>query len=489
MTVNAPPGPVLLAHSFYLRLDPKQASKMKPYPPLATLLGAAVLRRAGEDVRLFDAMLADGITGFVEALDRHRPAIVAIVEDNFNFLTKMCTVRMRRSCLEMIGLAAGRGCRVAVCGSDATDHPLLYLRGGAAAVILGEPEDTLPELVHAWRAGSGSEPTGVRGLVLPGDDLAAGGVRHTGVRPSLRDLDALPLPAWDLVDVEAYRAAWREAHGYFSWNVVASRGCPYGCNWCAKPLFGRRYAQRSPGAVAEELRRLAAEVGPELVWFADDIFGLSGRWIEEFADEVQRRGAVMPFTMQSRANLMTPGVVDALTRAGAQEVWMGVESGAQEILDAMDKGTRVEEVRFATRVLKAAGIRACWFIQLGYPGEGWPEIVATRDLIREERPDEIGVSVAYPLPGTEFHRRVRDQIGRKTNWVDSDDLAMLFQGTYRTPFYRRVRTLLHREVEARLSDRPTARARLEAAWRRLESEENRHRSPDPIELGPGRTPA
>jgi len=489
MTAGAPLGPVLLAHSYYMRLDPKQVRKMKPYPPLATLLGAAVLRRTGEDVRLFDAMLADGVASFARAMDRHRPAVVAIVEDNFNFLTKMCTVRMRQACLEMIGMAAARDCRVAVCGSDAADHPVLYLRGGADAVLLGEPEATLVELVRVWREGSGRTPAEVRGLVLPGDDLASGEVRHTGVRPASRNLDALPLPAWDLVDVEAYRSAWRDAHGYLSWNVVASRGCPYGCNWCAKPLFGRRYEQRSPGQVAAELRRLKDEVRPDSVWFADDIFGLTGRWIEEFADEVRRRQALIPFTMQSRASLMTPAVVDALARAGAREVWMGVESGAQEILDAMDKGTRVEEIQSATRLLKDAGIRACWFIQLGYPGEGWPEILATRNLIREERPDEIGVSVAYPLPGTEFHRRVRDQIGRKKNWVDSDDLAMLFQGTYGTLFYRRVRTLLHREVEVRRTDRSTARARLESAWRRLESEERRHRSPDPFELEPGWTPA
>ena len=92
-------------------------------------------------------------------------------------------------------------------------------------------------------------------------------------------------------------------------------------------------------------------------------------------------------------------------------------------------------------------MRACWFIQLGYPGEGWEEILATRDLVRAGRPDEIGVSVAYPLPGTKFHRVVADQMRGRRNWVDSDDLAMLFQGTYTTGFYRRVRDLLHREVD------------------------------------------
>jgi anaerobic magnesium-protoporphyrin IX monomethyl ester cyclase len=471
----ADPRPVLLAHSYYLRHDPKQVRKMKPYPPLATLLAAAVLREEGEDVRLFDAMLESGVGAFREALDRHAPAVLCLVEDNFNFLTKMCTGRMRAASLDMIRAAAGRGSGVVVCGSDAADHPELYLAAGASAVIVGEPERTLPEVVRAWRADPGADLSGVAGLVLPPAVPGEGAPRRTVPRPAITLLDELPLPAWDLVDVERYRGAWIEAHGYLSWNVVTSRGCPYGCNWCAKPLFGRRYNQRGPAAVAAELRHLKDTVAPDRIWFADDIFGLTARWIEAFAREVEARDAAIPFMMQSRANLMTPPVVDALARAGAAEVWMGVESGSQEILDAMHKGTTLDEIRTGTRALKARGVRAGWFIQLGYPGEAWREILETRDLVRRERPDEIGVSVAYPLPGTEFHRMVRDQLGRKKNWVDSDDLAMLFQGTYTTAFYRRVRDLLHREVEG-----PDGAPALAAAWARLEAEEERHRSPDPV---------
>ena len=480
MIAPASSPPVLLAHSYYLRHDPKQVRKMRPYPPLATLLGAAALRAAGVAVRLFDAMLADGVEDFRASLEAHRPDVVAIVEDNFNFLTKMCTVRMREACLEMIGDATARGCRVVVCGSDAADHPERYLRAGASAVILGEPERTLVELVAAWREDPTAPLDGVAGLVVPGSDPARGGVRHTGARPANRELDALPLPAWDLVNVEAYRAAWVGAHGHLSWNVVTSRGCPYGCNWCAKPLFGRRYNQRSAADVARELELLKAAVVPDRVWFADDIFGLTARWIEEFSREVAARDARIPFMMQSRVNLMTPPVVDALVRAGAYEVWMGVESGSQRILDAMDKGTDLAEIRDGTRALEARGVRACWFLQLGYPGEGWVEILQTRDLVRDERPDEIGVSVAYPLPGTEFHRMVRDQMRGRKNWVDSDDLAMLFQGTYTTDFYRRVRDLLHREVD----EGPGAVAELDRAWAELGAEEEAHRSPDPVALVP-----
>jgi anaerobic magnesium-protoporphyrin IX monomethyl ester cyclase len=435
---------ILLAHPYFLRDDAKQLARMKPYPPLATLLAAAVLREQGHDVTLFDAMLADGVDDFRAALAAARPAVVAIVEDSFNYITKMCTTRLRDATIEMIGAARAHGCRVVVSGSDATDHPRRYLDGGADAVLLGEPEGALAELAALRRDDVAAPLDAIAGLALR--DPVSGGMAITAPRSGVRDLDALPMPAWDLVDADAYRRAWRRAHGRHSWNMVTSRGCPYGCNWCAKPVFGRRYAQRSPASVAEELRRLKEDVGPDHIWFADDIFGLSARWIAEFASEVRARDARIPFMIQCRADLITPSVARDLALAGCEEVWMGVESGSQRILDAMDKGTTVDEVREATRALRSSGVRACWFLQLGYPSEQWEDVIATRDLVREEHPDDVGVSVAYPLPGTKFHAAVQAQLGARTNWEETGELAMLFQGTYTTGFYRRLRDALHDEV-------------------------------------------
>jgi anaerobic magnesium-protoporphyrin IX monomethyl ester cyclase len=472
---------VLLTHSYYLHYDPKQVAKMKPYAPLGTLLSAAVLREHGHDVDFFDAMLARGVESFADRLADVRPVVVGILEDNFNFLTKMCTLRMREAARVMVRLARERGCRVMVNGSDAKDHPEAYLRAGADAVITGPVEPAVAELTALWMADPAATPDGVAGLALPPAGYAAGSelrgedLRHTTLRPALQELDALPLPAWDLVDVERYRQAWCTAHGRFSWNMVASRGCPYGCNWCAKPLFGRRYAQRSPGAVARELRLLRERVAPDHVWFADDIFGMTARWIREFADEVTRLNARTPFMMQSRANLMTDATVSALRDAGAEEVWLGVESGSQRVLDAMDKGTTVEQVRAATRTLKRHGIRAAWFIQLGYLGEEWEDLLLTRDMIRAERPDDIGVSVSYPLPGTAFHDAVQQHLGAKRNWAHTGDLDMLFHGTYTADFYRTLRDLLHDESDARAAAADTAT--FDDAWAELARREESFRNP------------
>lgn len=465
--------PILVAHSYYMGYDPKQTEKMRPYAPLATLIVAALLRERGHDVRFFDAMLAPGVEAFQTRLADVQPAAVVLVEDNFNFLTKMCTLRMRDAALQMIRAAGEAGARVLVNGADASDHADLYIAAGADAVILGEPEMALLDIVAVWERNRDAPLDDVPGLIVGNGQRAS--LHRTAARSHLEHLDALPFPAWDLVDVERYRRAWTGAHGRLSWNMVTSRGCPYRCNWCAKPLFGTRYAQRSPPNVAEELSQLRHEVSPDHVWFADDIFGLTPQWIERFAREVAARDAQTPFTMQSRVNLMKPRVVEALAQAGAEEVWLGVESGSQRILDAMDKGTTIEQVRAGTRNLRTQGIRPCWFIQLGYVGEDWDDIVLTRDLIRNERPDDVGVSVSYPLPGTEFYERVRRQLDGKTNWEDTDELAMLFRGTYATEFYRRIRDLLHEEVRGG-AERDATSGTIDMAWEALARDEERYRS-------------
>jgi radical SAM superfamily enzyme YgiQ (UPF0313 family) len=148
---------------------------------------------------------------------------------------------------------------------------------------------------------------------------------------------------------------------------------------------------------------------------------------------------------------MTAENVAALRRAGCAETWMGVESGAQAVLDAMDKGLTLDHVRGAVRRLREAGIRIGFFLQFGYPGEGWREIEMTRKLVRELAPDDIGISVSYPLPGTRFHASVKARLGEKRNWSQSDDLDPLFPGLFSRDFYRRLSRTVHAEFRTRQS--------------------------------------
>ena len=469
---------VLLAHSFFLKNDPKQVAKMRPYAPLGTLYAAAQLRQEGRAVALFDAMLAAGEEELAAALDEHRPRFFVLYEDSFNFLNKMCLEHTRAAACRMSRRARESGAIVLAAGADVTDHPRTYLDHGVQYALLGEADHTLRELIAALAAG---RPAAEIPGVAVADPSAANGFRQSAARTFERHPDVFPLPAWDLVDAERYRAAWRRAHGYYSVNLVTTRGCPFHCNWCAKPIWGRRYAMRSPGNVADEMALVQRVLAPDHVWFADDIFGLQPRWVADFGREVEFRGVRIPFTIQSRADLMTDVAVAGLSRAGCAEVWLGAESGSQKVLDAMDKGIRVEEVVAATRRLQAAGIRACWFLQFGYPGETWDDILATVTLVRESLPDDVGVSVSYPLPGTKFFDMVQAELGEKTRWQDSNDLAMMFQGTYQTPFYRQLRQVVHREVELRRAGTADAAALrgLRDDWRELEKLEQACRSAAP----------
>jgi radical SAM superfamily enzyme YgiQ (UPF0313 family) len=419
---------------------------MRPYPPLGTLYAAALLRSAGLSVAVFDTMLNDPEQGFQAALDKHHPRIVVVYEDNFNFLTKMCLTRMREVAYHILDLSRRAGATVLVNGSDASDHALDYLRKGFRCVLLGEAEWTLLEVAQQLLGGDGRGLATVLGLAYLDEETET--LVETAERPLTRDLDLLSFPARDLIDLDQYRTAWKESQGYFSLNLVASRGCPYRCNWCAKPIYGDSFAVRSARSVAEEMRQLKCDLGAEHLWFADDIFGLRAKWVRELAVEVERLGAAVPFKMQSRVDLMTLDTVRALRRAGCAEVWLGIESGSQRILDAMDKGTRVEQIAKARDNLRSEGIRACYFLQFGYQGEAWEDIQKTVNLVRNTRPDDIGVSVSYPLPGTKFFDRVQSQLRDKTNWSDSEDLSMMFQGAYTDEFYRALHNALHAQVDS-----------------------------------------
>lgn len=450
---------VLLTHSNHLYFDAKQVEKMQPYPPLQTLLAASVMQEAGMEVALFDPTLtAPG--AFEQALAHHNPRLVVVCEDDFNFLSKMCLSKNREVAFWMAATAARKGIPVAVHASDSSDHVSEYLEAGFDAVLIGEVETTLLELAQ------GKPYPEIRGLAYRG---ARGKIQYNAPRPLRANLDTLPRPAWSLIEMEQYRRAWIVAHGYFSLNLASSRGCPYSCNWCAKPIYGSSYHARSPYAVASEMLYVKTTFTPDQVWFADDIFALSAKWTETFADEVERLDAAVPFKMQSRCDLMTRPTVAALRRAGCAEVWMGAESGSQQILDAMEKGIRVEQIAVARDNLRRHEIRACLFLQFGYPGETWSDIEQTIRMVRENQPDDVGISVSYPLPGTKFFEIVADQLGPTTNWRNSGDLAMMFRGTYSSEFYRALADAVHREVRGN-----STAGELDRAWARVRALEDPH---------------
>ncbi|WP_242085152.1 B12-binding domain-containing radical SAM protein [Aestuariivivens sediminis] len=431
---------VLFSHSYYYKLDPKQWSNQNPYPPLGTLFAASLLRKNNYSVGLFDTNLKDGPESIEKDLLTLQPKFMVLYDDGFNYLTKMCLTNMRDAAFKMIGIGKKQGCLVVVNSSDATDHYQKYLDQGADFVIQGEGEQTLLELIDGLQ--KNNDISNLKGLIFLSEN-------KTIVNPKrevLRELDTLPLPAWDLVDMASYKEVWKKSGKPFTLNMATTRGCPFKCNWCAKPIYGNRYNSHSPKYVVEHLKVLKETYDVKRFWMCDDIFGLKPNWVQEFNRILKREQLSISYYIQSRVDLLLKDdTINALAESGLEEVWVGAESGSQKILDAMDKGITVEQIKEATKRLRKKGIRVSFFIQYGYLGETQEDIQKTIDMIKDLCPDNLGISVSYPLPGTKFYNKVKEELNIKSNWTDSDDLAMLFQGTYNSRYYKTLHRYTHKE--------------------------------------------
>jgi anaerobic magnesium-protoporphyrin IX monomethyl ester cyclase len=443
---------VLLTHSYFYPLDAKQWKFKQPYPPLGTLLAASIIQEEGFTLSFHDSNLEQAPTYIFPFLQKEKPQYFVIYDDGFNYLTKMCLTAMREAAFTMIDEAKKNGCVVIVSSSDSADHYEKYLQQGADYVIRGEGEETLKELLQTL------ESKGNASTILGIAFLQNGNLTVNATRPVLRNLDSLPLPLWNSINLDRYKKIWMDHHGYFSLNIATTRGCPFKCNWCAKPIYGNRYNSRSIENVINEIEYLKNSYSADHFWMCDDIFGLKPGWIQNFRDKLKERKLKIRYKIQSRVDLLLlQDTVEALAQSGAETVWVGAESGSQKILDAMDKGTSVDQIQKATALLKAHGIKTGFFLQFGYLGESKKDIQSTLKMVLDLMPDEIGISVSYPLPGTVFYEKVKTQLHHKKNWSDSDDLAMMFEGTYGSNFYK----TLHRYVHNRY--------RIARGWRAIKN--------------------
>jgi len=450
---------VLFTHSYFYKLDSKQWKFKQPYPPLGSLLVAAVIREAGFDVNFFDVALRDAPTEIEGELKKYNPDYLVIYDDGFNYLTKMCLTAMREAAFTMAKKAKSHGACVIVCGSDSSDQYEKYLSNGIDFVVRGEGEETLRELLISLDKKENHQE--IKGIAFRS-------FNETIVTPSrlvLRDLDELPMPAWDLIDLDPYQKIWKSHHGYFSLNIATTRGCPFKCNWCAKPIYGNRYNSRSPEHVVNEIEFLLKRFQPDHFWMCDDIFGLKPGWVKRFSELVEERNLKFKYKIQSRVDLLLEeNTIEALAKSGIDTVWVGAESGSQKILDAMDKGTTVKQIKEATTLLHQHKIKVAFFLQFGYSGETKQDIDATLKMVLDLLPDEIGISVSYPLPGTKFYENVKSQLKEKQNWVDSDDLAMMYPANFSPAYYK----LLHRYIHSRY--------RIKRGWEQLKKKKIKGRA-------------
>jgi radical SAM superfamily enzyme YgiQ (UPF0313 family) len=465
------PIDLMLVNPLFLHEDPVESQLMTPYFPLGILYVAAAARRAGHSVAVFDAMFAAGDEAFEQALERFQPRVVG-----FGVLATV-----RRAALRLAVLAKKRGATVVMGGADPTarcDAYLQFQQDGlypVDVVVVGEAEATICELLpHLLRGDrGGSELQQIEGMAYRS---AAGETVLTPCRSLVEDVDGLPLPARDLIDLEAYRRAWRAHHGRFSMSLMATRGCPFNCAWCQKIVFGRSYRPRAPDLVAQEMRTIKVRYQPDQLRIIDDVLGIDREWVRRWHDAVLELDAVIPFECLSRVDLLDRELVRLLQEVGCTRVALGTESGSQQVLDAMHKGTTVEQIRRAATICREAGIETYFYMMVGYPGEEWADLKLSARLLRETRPDAFSTTIAYPLPGTAFYERVRDRLpagyGALADWDYTAENKLLYAtGRYDQTFYRRVIRWFHSEwrdarIQAGMPVSFASRARSKAGlWR------------------------
>ena len=423
MPADPTPVPrVLLVDPYIARDDPMERKFVELYPSLGVLTLAAYLRAHGVEVRVIDLTFARDTRPVANALRAFAPHVVGVH-------TK--TLTLERG-LAVARLAHRAGAYAVAGGPDAATRPETYLTDAFDAVALGEGEETLVELARSVAARR--NPAGIPGLaVREGARIVRG-----PIRPFLPSLDDLPLPAWDLIDLERYLTEWDRATGNRRMAVLTSRGCPFDCAWCSKPTFGRSFRQESVERVLEELRELRSRYRVDYVRFCDDVFGIQRAWLEELLDRMVAERLDLRFECLARVDLLKPDLLGRMRRAGLERVYVGVESGSQRMLDTMNRGTKLAQVERAAQALRREGIRQYWFLMLGYPGETLDDIAATLRLFRKYSPEEYSVSIAVPVPGTRFYETVKDRLKNRGRAPAGSrgGRALLYEAVYPEALYR-----------------------------------------------------
>lgn len=423
---------LLLTHGYFMFDDPKELQILKPYAPLGVLYLCSHLRAQGFDVEVFDTTFSTRDVLF-QHLRTEKPSVLGVYA---NLMT-------RRNVVDILRVAREAGWRTVVGGPEPGAYAQEYLQAGADCVVFGEGELTMAELLMALRHGSADSLTQVAGIAF----LDADGTMHqTQPRAQIPNLDAQPWPAREAIDIQRYVKTWKDAHGQGSVSFITARGCPYKCRWCSHQVFGMSHRRRDPLLVVDEVEWLLQRYSPDMVWVADDVFTIHHGWIRSYAGEMKRRGLHIPFECISRADRLNEEMTDLLAELGCFRIWIGSESGSQRILDAMERGVKVEQVQKAVELCRTRGIQSGMFLMWGYEDEQMPDIEATIQHVKRSQPDIFFTTVAYPIKGTPYYERTRDRLIQPQSWAQSSDRELKIKGRHSRKFYDYADRLLRDEV-------------------------------------------
>ena len=438
---------VLLTHGYFLKEDPSELEIMKPYPPLGMLYISAWLEQKGIEHDLFDTTFSD----FGE-LENHirsfRPDIIGIyttLMTKLNVLKLISFIRKDQK---------DSACFIIIGGPDGRHNARNYLEYGADVIIPGEGEIAFEETVVRIKSKPGqsgikndnwfSSFREIPGIIFKNNP---GEVISTADRKSLA-MEELPFPARHRADIAKYMKAWKDHHGYSSLTINTMRGCPYGCNWCSKNIYGNTYRRRDPKLVVDEIKWIKKVYDPDQLWFTDDVFTISKEWMKKFSEELFNRNLTISYECISRTDCMDDDIINLLRKTGCRKIWIGAESGSQKVLDLMNRKTNIFQTIGIFSKLHENSIPAGTFLMLGYPGETIKDILLTSQFLKKARPDEFTLTMAYPIKGTRFYSDTENRFITPFEWETMTDRDIKFKKPYNRRFYRFAMRYLYNTYKA-----------------------------------------
>lgn len=412
---------ILLAHGYYLSEDAAERKIMKPYPTLGLLYLSAYLKRAGFDVGLFDSTF-DTLDSFISLIEQQKPPVIGLY----------CNMMTKFNILKMIAASRQVGAIVILGGPEPANYAEEYLARGADVIVLGEGESTLEELLSNLATHKLNKLDLIPGIVFQRDD---GSTVRTLPRAQIADLDSLPDPDREAINLQMYMDTWKQHHGMSSISLITARGCPYHCEWCSHAVYGHTHRRRSVNRVVDEVEFLLGRYHPDQLWYADDVFTIKHSWFFEYTAELKRRNIRIPFECISRADRLNEQVIQSLADIGCSRLWIGSESGSQTVLDNMRREVKVEQVQAMTHMLRKYGIQTGMFIMLGYEGEEAVDIEATADHLKKAAPDIFLTTLAYPIKGTPYYQKVENRVLAKGSWDERSDRQLSVIGRRSRRYY------------------------------------------------------
>lgn len=416
---------ILLTHGYFLKDDPAEQRIMKPYPPLGILYISAFLEKSGIQHDVFDTTFSSK-NDLKNYLLETIPDCIGIY---VNLMTKL-------NVLEIISFVKSRSelaqTKIILGGPDIRYNAENFLQHGADILVIGEGEESFVELIKAIDSNNIKHLKNIPGIVFKDDE---GKNTVTQDRALLKNIDDLPFPNRAKINIRSYQDVWKKKHKLDAVSVSTMRGCPYTCRWCSRAVYGLSYRRRSPANVVDELEILKEEFNPDTLWFVDDVFTISHKWMNEFTNELKRRNLKISYECITRADRLNEEVILMLKDSGCFRVWIGAESGSQKIIDQMDRRVKVEQVREMIKLTKKYGIETGTFIMLGYPGETEEDITETINHLKLSNPDYFTITIAYPIKGTEFYQEVEAKQTERIDWTKNTDRERDFERTYSRNYY------------------------------------------------------